>query len=124
VFQADEYDLRKMETRVMIPSGCTLVLGGLVQDDIRNSDIKVPVLGDIPLLGGLFRSNTKSRQKSNLMVFITPSIVEDTDYQETAKSGFLKSPLPHDKEPEWGAMNSGKPYDWSKAFSSKPAFND
>ena len=58
VFQADEYDIRKIETRVMIPSGNTLVLGGLVQDDVRNSNTKVPILGDIPLLGGLFRSET------------------------------------------------------------------
>src|SRR5205807_3037068 len=41
IFQADEYDIRKIETRVIIPSGNTLVLGGLVQDDVRNSDVKV-----------------------------------------------------------------------------------
>ena len=50
-YQADEYDIRKISTTVMIPSGNTLVLGGLVQDDVRKSNVKVPVLGDIPGLG-------------------------------------------------------------------------
>src|SRR6185312_11189326 len=64
--QADEYDVRKMETQVMIPSGNTLVLGGLVQDDTRTANTKVPILGDIPGLGNAFRSDSKSRQKNNL----------------------------------------------------------
>ena len=82
-YQADEYDIRKMETRVIIPSGNTLVLGGLIQDDVRKSNTKVPLLGDIPYLGGMFRTDTKSRQKSNLIVFLTPTIVEDSDFQPT-----------------------------------------
>jgi general secretion pathway protein D len=107
------FDDRRMETTVMIPSGNTLVLGGLVSDDIRNSDTKVPLLGDIPLLGNVFRSNSKSRAKSNLLIFITPTIVEDSDYQVT-KSDFLKTPLTQDADPDWGFLSSGKPYDWSK----------
>jgi len=119
-FQADEYDIRKIETRVIIPSGNTLVLGGLVQDDVRNSDTKVPVLGDIPLLKAAFHSNTKSRQKSNLIVFITPTIVQDEDFQPT-KSVFLKTPVPvsDSVDGEWSAWDSGKPMDWSKPAKSK-----
>src|SRR5664280_794801 len=119
-FQADEYDLRRIETRVMVPSGNTLVLGGLVQDDIRNENSKVPILGDIPGLGYLFRHDSKSRQKSNLLVFITPTIVQDTDFQATKDKSFLKTPLPQDKEPDWSAWDSGKPYDWSKLTGNKP----
>jgi len=120
IFQADEYDIRKIETRVIIPSGNTLVLGGLVQDDVRNSDTKVPILGDIPLLKAAFHSNTKSRQKSNLLVFITPTIVQDEDFQPT-KSGFLKTPAPlsDSVDGEWSAWDSGKPMDWSKPVKSK-----
>jgi general secretion pathway protein D len=112
-FQADEYDIRKMETRVMIPSGNTLVLGGLVQDDVRNNNTKVPLLGDIPYLGYAFRSENKTRQKSNLLIFITPTIVQDSDYQPTG-TDFLKTPVVESVEGEWGAWDTANPYDWSK----------
>ncbi len=116
VFQADEYDIRRMETRVMIPSGNTLVLGGLVQDDVRNSNTKVPLLGDIPFMGQAFRSDTKSRAKNNLIIFVTPTIVQEDDYQPT-KSDFLKTPTPASDylEGDWSAWDSGKPVDWSKS---------
>ncbi|HEY5911285.1 MAG TPA: secretin N-terminal domain-containing protein [Verrucomicrobiae bacterium] len=132
VYEADEYDIRRIETRVMIPSGNTLVLGGLVQDDIRTGNTKVPVLGDIPGLGYLFRSDTKARQKSNLLVFLTPTIVQDEDYQPT-KTDFLKSPVPtHDTlEGDWTSWDTGKPRDWSQPeptdpnkFSSIPGVTD
>ena len=114
-YQADEYDIRKIETRVMIPSGNTLVLGGLVQDDIRNGNVKVPVLGDIPVVGYLFRSDSKTRQKSNLLVFLTPTIVGEDDYQPT-KTKYLKSPVPTSDtlEGDWSSWDSGKPRDWSQ----------
>jgi general secretion pathway protein D len=114
-FVVDEYDSRSIDTRVMIPSGNTLLLGGLVQDDVRSGNNKVPVLGDIPGLGLLFRKDTKSRQKSELLVFITPTIVTDEDYQPT-KSAFLKTPVPSSDilEGDWSAWDSGKPKDWKK----------
>ena len=111
--EADEYDIRKIDTRVMIPSGNTLVLGGLVQDDVRNENTKVPVLGDLPVLGYAFRSDGKRRQKSNLLIFITPTIVQDEDFQPT-KTEFLKTPLVDSVAEEWSAWDSGKPLDWSK----------
>ncbi len=110
LYQADEYDVRKIETKVMIPSGNTLVMGGMVQDSISSSSIKVPLLGDIPVVGYLFRSDTKNRQKENLYVFITPTIVQESDYQPTATS-FLKTPVPKRDamEKDWSAWDSGKP---------------
>jgi len=117
--QADEYDIRKMETRVMIPSGNTLVLGGLVQDDVRKSDTKVPVLGDIPLLGWAFRHEAKNRSKTQLTIFITPTIVQDEDYQPTP-TDFLSTPVPTGAiEPEWTAWDSAKQWDWSKPVVEK-----
>jgi type II secretory pathway component GspD/PulD (secretin) len=109
--QADEYDIRKIDTQVMIPSGHTLVLGGLVQDDTRSANTKVPFLGDIPGLGHMFRSDSKSRQKNNLLVFITPTIVQDDDFQPT-KSNFLKTPMGSIEDKPWSAWDSGKPADW------------
>jgi type II secretory pathway component GspD/PulD (secretin) len=116
IFQADEYDIRRMETRVMIPSGNTLVLGGLVQDDVRQSNTKVPLLGDIPFLGLAFRSDTKTRAKNNLIIFVTPTIVQEEDYQPT-KTDFLKTPTPAQDavDGDWSAWDSGKPADWSKS---------
>jgi len=116
MYQADQYDIRKIETRVMIPSGNTLVLGGLVQDDVRKGNTKVPLLGDIPYLGAVFRTDTKSRQKSNLTVFLTPTIVEESDFQPS-KSNYLKTQAPTSDsvEDDWSYWNSGKPKDWSKA---------
>jgi len=114
--EADQYDIRKIDTRVMIPSGNTLVLGGLIQDDIRKSNSKVPFFGDIPVLGSAFRSDSKSRQKANLLIFITPTIVEDGDFQVT-KSSFLKTPAPVDDniEEDWSAWDTGKPAKQIKA---------
>lgn len=115
VNQADEYDIRKIDTRVMIPSGNTLVLGGLIQDDIRKSNNKVPFFGDIPVLGSAFRSDSKSRQKANLMIFITPTIVQDGDFQPT-ETTFLKNKVPKQDsmEPDWSAWDSGKPKERKK----------
>jgi type II secretory pathway component GspD/PulD (secretin) len=124
-YEADEYDIRKIDTRVMIPSGNTLVLGGLVQDDVRNGNTKVPFLGDIPVFGYLFRSDTKSRQKSNLLVFLTPTIIQEDDFQLN-KSDFLKTPVPNRDtiDGDWSPWDSGQPKDWSKpaaidAYSSE-----
>jgi type II secretory pathway component GspD/PulD (secretin) len=122
--QADEYDFRKMETHVMIPSGNTLVLGGLMQDDITSTSTKVPVLGDAPGLGAFFRSSAKQRIKSNLIVFITPTIVQDSDFQ-IAKTGYLKTPMVDKVDPDWSSWDSTKPYDWSRKLpANDPRFDD
>lgn len=118
--QADIYDIRRMQTRVLIPSGNTLVMGGLLADDTREGNIKVPILGDIPILGILFREESKERGKINLLIFVTPTIVEDSDFQQTP-TDFLqtkfegKGPDPKD----WTWWDSGKPADWRKKKDSK-----
>ncbi|MBU0655558.1 MAG: type II secretion system secretin GspD [Gammaproteobacteria bacterium] len=68
---------RRIATNVMVEDGQILVLGGLIEDNYRDSENKVPVLGDVPLLGGLFRNNTTNKTKQNLMVFIHPIILPD-----------------------------------------------
>jgi type II secretory pathway component GspD/PulD (secretin) len=118
VFQADEYDVRKIDTRVIIPSGNTLVLGGLVSDDVRDSTTKVPVFGDLPVLGAAFRSHSKARQQNNLVIFITPTIVKDEDYQPTT-SDFLKTPVVDAVEGKWSVWDTAKPLDWSKPISEQ-----
>ncbi len=117
-----EFLTRQIITRVLIPSGNTLVMGGLVSDEVDSSNVKVPVLGDIPVLGYLFRLDSKSRTKQNLLIFITPTIVEDENFQPT-KSDFLKTPLPKKDamENDWTAWDSGQPKDWSRP---KPVYDE
>jgi len=106
-------EARRIETRVLIPSGNTLVLGGLLRDTTRQGNIKVPILGDIPGLGLLFRQDTKQRDKVNLITFITPTIVEDSDFQPTP-SDYLKTKFEEPDTSDWSAWDSGKPKDWSR----------
>jgi len=68
---------RSMETTTIAKDRQTLVVGGLVRDNIVINDRKVPFLGDIPLLGWLFRSENRATQKLNLLVFLTPTLVKD-----------------------------------------------
>lgn len=68
---------RSLETTVLADEGQIVVLGGLIQDSVGNGENKVPVLGDIPLLGNLFRYETRRRTKTNLMVFIRPYILRN-----------------------------------------------
>ena len=112
----DSFNTREILTSVLIPSGNTLVMGGLIEDSIQTGNVKVPILGDIPFLGILFRQDSKQRTKSNMIVFLTPTIVEDEDFQPT-KSTFLKTAVPVNdtvEEGDWSAWDSGKPKDWSK----------
>mgnify|MGYP001246229054 FL=1 len=68
---------RQIQTTVMVETGETIVLGGLIDDDVQESEKKVPVLGNIPVLGKLFKTTSTSRTKRNLIVFLRPTIVRD-----------------------------------------------
>jgi general secretion pathway protein D len=67
---------RSASTTVVVKDGQTMVIGGLIRDNVVASTSKVPFLGDIPLLGWLFKSKTTSIEKTNLMIFITPYIIK------------------------------------------------
>jgi type IV pilus assembly protein PilQ len=69
-------DTRSLESNVLIKSGDTLAIGGLLQDEVTKSRTKVPVVGDVPVLGYLFQSRTNIRTKRNLLVFVTPTIID------------------------------------------------
>ena len=70
---------RNIKTTVLVEDGETIVLGGLIDDNVQESVKKVPFLGDIPLLGRLFKTTSISRTNRNLMVFLRPTIVRDSD---------------------------------------------
>lgn len=73
---------RSIQSTVLSDDGQIIVLGGLIQDSYQDNSSKIPLLGDIPWIGGLFRSESKSRMKTNLMVFLRPVIIRDTNQSQ------------------------------------------
>ncbi len=69
-------DTRSLDSNVLIRSGDTLAIGGLLQDEVTKARNKVPVLGDVPILGYLFQEKLNARTKRNLLVFVTPTIID------------------------------------------------
>jgi len=68
---------RSVTTSVLVEDGQLIVLGGLIDETVNQSEQKVPLLGDIPLMGNLFKSRTSSTEKRNLMLFLQPSILRE-----------------------------------------------
>jgi general secretion pathway protein D len=68
---------RSAKTNVVVKSGQTVVIGGLLTDNDTNSESKIPILGDIPFLGWLFRQSKRTATKQNLLIFLTPTIIND-----------------------------------------------
>src|SRR5690606_13700659 len=66
-----------IESTVLVNDGAIVVLGGLLQDEYAQNQDKVPGLGDVPVFGNLFRSESRSRRKTNLMVFLRPVVLRD-----------------------------------------------
>ena len=94
---------RTIESNVLVEDGSVIVLGGLLQDEFQGSGEKVPGLGDLPLIGNLFKSESRGRKKTNLMVFLRPVVVRDgaaterlsLDRYEQMRSGMKDAqPLP------------------------------
>ncbi len=77
--QGPTTNVRSIETNVLANDGQIVVLGGLLEDNYQDGEQKVPGLGDIPILGALFRSETKQRKKTNLLVFLRPIILRTAE---------------------------------------------
>ena len=73
---------RKIKTSVAVDNGATIALGGLIRDRVTDGATKIPLLGDIPLLGELFRTNTKRNERTELVVLITPRVVSSASDAE------------------------------------------
>jgi type II secretory pathway component GspD/PulD (secretin) len=69
-------DTRSLDSNVLIKSGDTLAIGGLLQDEVTKARTKVPILGDVPILGYFFQEKMNARVKRNLLVFVTPTIID------------------------------------------------
>jgi type IV pilus assembly protein PilQ len=107
------FDRSRITTQASVPSGFTLVLGGLETDNDTTTYTKVPLLGDTPGLGYLFSSSSKGRTRTTILIFVTPTIISDTDFQPSPTQ-FLKRKgmAVSDAPPRF--WDSGKPWDWTK----------
>jgi len=79
-------DKRSIDSTVLVDDGRIIVLGGLIQDTVQDNVDKVPLLGDIPLLGHLFKVEKRNRMKTNLMVFMRPRVLRDVASSDTLSS--------------------------------------
>lgn len=125
VNEANIYAIRRIETNVRVPSSHTLVMGGLINDTKTTADTKVPVLGDIPGLGWAFRREQKIQRKQNLLIFITPTILDTEHFQppqtdflhgvnQPTADDFLRQRVPEQKPEQKHFMDSAQPYDFKK----------
>src|SRR5438477_1095137 len=90
------FSTRKVTTSVSVYDGQTVVLGGLMREDVQKTEDKVPIIGDIPLVGRAFRTNTEQHTKKNLVIFVTAKIVTPAGLplNEEEEEGLLPPELP------------------------------
>jgi general secretion pathway protein D len=85
-FNAPIVNQRQAQTTVSVQDGATIVLGGIMRSQVRTTTKKIPLLGDIPILGELFKSREKNEIKTELLVFLTPRIVRNAEQSEQLKN--------------------------------------
>ena len=90
------FSTRKVTTSVSVYDGQTVVLGGLMREDVQKTEDKVPIIGDIPLVGRAFRTNTEQHTKKNLVIFVTAKIITPAGMplNEEEEEGLLPPELP------------------------------
>jgi general secretion pathway protein D len=121
---------REIKTSVIVDDGGTIVLGGLIDDAVQESVSKVPLLGDIPIIGHLFKSTSTSVSKRNLMVFIRPTIIRDgVTMNEISQKKYQYIRAEQLKRQSQGIPlmpNTEGPYlpEWNDKLSLPPSFED
>lgn len=102
------FNTRTVNNAVLVSSGETVVVGGLLDKSTNESASKVPLLGDIPVLGYLFRSNSTETKKRNLMLFIRPSIIRDrSQYQSASASKYHSFNAEEEKQRDVNGSEGG-----------------
>ena len=121
---------REIKTTVMAESGNTVVLGGLIDEDVQESVQKVPLLGDIPFIGHLFKSTSNSTRKRNLMVFLRATIVRDSSLMKEiseSKYNFIRADQIRKHEEGLSLMsNENMPIlpQWQDNLTLPPSFDE
>jgi general secretion pathway protein D len=109
--QGPTTNVRSIETNVLANDGQVIVLGGLLEDNYQDAEQKVPGLGDIPVLGALFRSESKQRKKTNLLVFLRPYILrtaEATSALSDNRYNYIRETQQGFVSPNWLPTTSDK----------------
>ena len=132
------FGAREAQTSVVVKNGQTIIIGGLIKDDKTLTTKKIPIAGDIPLLGLLFRNQSTTTDKTELMVFITPTVIytpeeaEEMTRSQEAKAEIAITPsqekaklhyengMMHYKRGDYGLALS----EWEKAQEAKPDYKD
>lgn len=121
---------REIKTTVMADSGDTVILGGLIDEDVQESVQKVPLLGDIPYLGALFKSTTNSVRKRNLMVFLRPTIIREGSHMtelSRAKYNYMRADELRKQEEGLSLMDDANmPLlpEWNDELSLPPSYEE
>jgi len=121
---------REIKTTIMADSGSTIVLGGLIDEDVQESEQKVPLLGDIPILGHLFKSTSNTVRKRNLMVFLKATIIRDGKLMSEIskdKYNFIRADELRKQEDGLELMDNSKlPLlpKWNDTLELPPSFNE
>ncbi|ACM32126.1 type II secretion system secretin GspD [[Acidovorax] ebreus] len=100
---------RSIESTVLVDDGSVIVIGGLLEDNYALNQDKVPVMGDLPVVGGLFRNEKRTRQKTNLMVFLRPMVIRDSAASDALMVDRYEAirALQHSTQPAPSTMMSG-----------------
>jgi len=120
---------REIKTTVMAYDGATVVLGGLIDEDVQESVQKVPILGDLPILGHLFKSTSNTKRKRNLMVFLRATIIRDAglmDEISKEKYNYIRADELRKQEDGLELMNNDQlPLlpKWNEALVLPPSFD-
>jgi general secretion pathway protein D len=121
---------REIKTTVMADDGATVVLGGLIDEDVQESVQKVPLLGDLPIIGHLFKSTSNTKRKRNLMVFLRATIIRDGKAMNTLseeKYNFIRNDEKRQRKLGLSLMDDDKiPLlrQWDDSLVLPPSFDD
>ena len=121
---------REIKTTVMAESGATIILGGLIDEDVQESVQKVPLLGDLPIIGHLFKSTSNSTRKRNLMVFLRATIIRDASLMNEIsenKYNFIRADQIRKHEEGLSLMSNKKLpmlQEWNDDLTLPPSFEE
>jgi general secretion pathway protein D len=109
-FNAPIVNQREADTTVSVQDGETIVLGGIMRTTVNSTVNKIPILGDIPILGNLFKSTSKEKEKTELLVFLTPHIVKNAEDAAKLRNDTTDKLSPAVKKSVEGALGKGGPH--------------